>query len=309
MKFYLCIDDTDDATKSIGTGQIASMIYDALQERGSRMRYQITRHQLLLDPRIDYTSHNSSMCMEGETMLRADEIWELASEYLLRERAETSDPGICLYVPPEIPDEKRLCEFGRKAKEQVFTVNDAAEIARKTPGIQLGAPVGNGNGQIGALAGVGLRLGGNDGTFRGKIAFNGKVVCTAKEMKQKLEIAGLYGLKGEVIPDNASVVISGSVKLVYRNFQAVAVGRPMVDGTYELCSKASVLEADTGLSRSQIQDCEHFAWDNDSGEQWSSTKGTCENCLYRRLTRKGMKCRYYNRMLPTSVEELERVFR
>ena len=69
--FFLCIDDTDDTSKSIGTGEIASHIYDQLKKLGCQMHYNITRHQLLLDPRIAYTSHNSSMCMEGTGPLKA----------------------------------------------------------------------------------------------------------------------------------------------------------------------------------------------------------------------------------------------
>lgn len=298
MNFYLCIDDTDDAVKSIGTGQIASMIYDALRDRGSVMRYHITRHQLLLDPRIDYTSHNSAMCMEGSTELSADEIWKISEEYLLRMRAETSNPGMCLYIPPETPDEELLCRFGRKAKEQVLMIEDALEAAEKTSGVRLGAPAGNGNGQIGALAGIGLRLGGNDGTFRGKIKFDRKVVCTAGEMKKRLGIENIYTLTKEIIPDDAFVRTSGNVKLIYRNFQAAALGRKMSDGTYELYSKAFVLEMDTGLRRIERENCRQFIWDNDSGERWSDKEGACENCLNRKLDSNGMKCEYYNCMLP-----------
>lgn len=298
MNFYLCIDDTDDAVKNIGTGKIASMIYDALRDKGSVMRYGVTRHQLLLDPRIDYTSHNSAMCMEGSTGLDADEIWKISEEYLLRMRAETSNPGICLYIPPEIPDEELLCTFGRKAKEQVLVIEDAVKTAEKTSGVRLGAPAGNGNGQIGALAGIGLRLGGNDGTFRGKITLDSEAVCTAAEMKKRLGIENIHTLTKENIPDDAFVRTSGNVKLIYRNFQAAAAGRRMPDGTYELYSKAFILEMDTGLSRIGTVNCGQFVWDNDSGEQWSDKEGACENCLNRRLDRDGMKCGYYNCMLP-----------
>ena len=67
MKFFLCIDDTDDMEKTVGTGEIAQIIFSGLKREGCKMEYTITRHQLLLDDNIDYTSHNSSMCMEGET--------------------------------------------------------------------------------------------------------------------------------------------------------------------------------------------------------------------------------------------------
>ena len=52
------LDDTDNAV-SRGTGYLARTLLGELARRGCRP-IGVTRHQLLLDARIPYTSHNSS---------------------------------------------------------------------------------------------------------------------------------------------------------------------------------------------------------------------------------------------------------
>ena len=62
--FLLCIDDTDELGGEISTGSLAEDIASYI---GSFAKISfITRHQLLLDPRINYTSHNSSMFLAAE---------------------------------------------------------------------------------------------------------------------------------------------------------------------------------------------------------------------------------------------------
>ena len=74
MKFYLCIDDTDNID-SIGTGTIAGYIKEHIEEQNWASCTQITRHQLLIHEDIPYTSHNSSMCFVGE--LKGDHMEEI----------------------------------------------------------------------------------------------------------------------------------------------------------------------------------------------------------------------------------------
>lgn len=306
MRFLLCIDDTDDTTKSVGTGEIATHIMEALQEKGCSFPYNITRHQLLLDPSIDYTSHNSSMCMDGEGNLNADEIWETAVSVLMSMRSPISNPGVCLYTDPEPEGIRRLSKFGKKAKEEVLTVQKALHKASNTPGVRLEAPAGNGNGQIGALAGIGLRLDGNDGTFRGKIRLEEELILSCAEMKAKLGVQEIYDVEGGLLEDDKTVRASRQLKLILRNHRPAAAVRLAGDGIYDLCTKANVFEATVAPLSNGVENCEFFEWDNDRGEQWTEKQGRCENCLHRKLTRKGMKCTHYNRMLPTSAGELRK---
>ena len=97
IRYYLCVDDTDDLTKKTSTGKIAEHIKKEAESLGSVIDYGITRHQLLLDDAIAYTSHNSSMCFSGS--LSEDQLsrlWEKAAEIIMAEKAETADPGLCL---------------------------------------------------------------------------------------------------------------------------------------------------------------------------------------------------------------------
>jgi thiazole biosynthesis protein thiG len=64
FEFLLCIDDTDELGGEISTGSLAQEI--ALEISSFAKVSFITRHQLLLDPRINYTSHNSSMCLAAK---------------------------------------------------------------------------------------------------------------------------------------------------------------------------------------------------------------------------------------------------
>lgn len=294
--FLLCIDDTDDKTKSIGTGEIASHIFDRLTELGCRMRFRITRHQLLLDQRIAYTSHNSSMCMEGSGVLTAEEIWKLAVDTLAEFRSPISNPGVCLYTPADDAvsgkewDEK-LIVFGLRAKREVLSLADARRLAKEIPNLRLEAPAGNGNGQIGALAGIGLRLHGSDGTFRGKMPISEAVTETVAEMKERIGVGRIWDAKEDrILEEHEMVRAVKQVKLVYRDHEPIAAVRMCEDGIYEICNKAAIYEQTITPALGIIENCMHFQWDNDQGEQWSEHAGSCVNCLFRRLTDHGMKC-------------------
>lgn len=75
MRILIGIDDTDNL-ESRGTGYMARQLGAMLSEGGLALVEGITRHQLLLDPQIPYTSHNSSACL----LVRAnqDKLDELA---------------------------------------------------------------------------------------------------------------------------------------------------------------------------------------------------------------------------------------
>ncbi len=99
---------------------------------------------------------------------RVREIVEYVSAFLARESAPGADPGFCLVELP-LGDEggTKLVDYGRRAKRQVLSKKDAYALAAEI-GVHLSEHGGTGQGVIGALAGAGLRLGGNDGRFKGK---------------------------------------------------------------------------------------------------------------------------------------------
>lgn len=154
------IDDTDNL-ESHGTGYLSRQLGALITASGVARVIEITRHQLLFDRRIPYTSHNSSLCLRvevasGDTSALAD----MCRTYLLQHSADGSDAGLCIAawsaVPPAVED------FGFKAKRDILTQDGARDLAR-SEALYLEGLTGDHGGVIGALAAVGLRRSGRDG--------------------------------------------------------------------------------------------------------------------------------------------------
>ncbi|HEX4100371.1 MAG: hypothetical protein WAN20_10145 [Pseudonocardiaceae bacterium] len=160
------IDDTDNLT-SPGTGQLARCLLAALAFRGVGEPLGVTRHQLLLDPRVPYTSHNSSACLALATpsAISLDDIETCAAVFLREHAAEDSDPGLAVVSADVVSaDRDALRAYGSEAKRVVIDQARARTLALRH-GVRLSGHGGTEDGVIGALAAVGLHLGGNDGFF------------------------------------------------------------------------------------------------------------------------------------------------
>lgn len=160
MNLLIGIDDTDNL-ESRGTGYRVRQLANWLAENRLAIPRGITRHQLLVDPQIPYTSHNSSACLSVETDSALD-LWEACREYLLQESAVGSDVGLCLAQLELIAES--VISFARRAKLEVLTMLEAEQTASNS-GVRLAGLTGTGGGIIGALAGVGLHRAGEDGRF------------------------------------------------------------------------------------------------------------------------------------------------
>jgi hypothetical protein len=156
---FIGLDDTDNL-ESRGTGHLARQIAAALA--ADYRVLGVTRHQLLVDPRVPCTKNNSSAAIlvdvDGDvdpTMLLQRVRALVADEY-----QAGSDPGLCLarQVPAEI------IAFGYRAKRQLVTQDEARLLAAShdIPLLGLGGDEG---GVIGALAAVGLAASGEDGRY------------------------------------------------------------------------------------------------------------------------------------------------
>jgi len=160
MKYLIGIDDTDNL-ESRGTGHRMRQLGDWLAENQLASPKGVTRHQLLVDPQIPYTSHNSSACMLVESETPAD-LWVACREFLLRESAPGSDAGLCMARWEDVNE--CVISFACRAKITVLTMLEAAQTAYDN-GIQLEGLTGTHGGIIGSLAAVGLHRQGNDGRF------------------------------------------------------------------------------------------------------------------------------------------------
>jgi hypothetical protein len=158
----LGIDDTDDDS-SRGTGYQARRLGNAIQENGLGELRAVTRHQLLVDSRIDYTSRNSSACLVLQTTEdQVPSLIDLARSELVAHCAPGSKVGICLSEPSAVDDAIR--EFGRAAKDEVLFADAALSLGKKRE-IHIECIKGSGEGVIGALAAIGLHASGDDGRF------------------------------------------------------------------------------------------------------------------------------------------------
>jgi len=210
----VCIDDTDNID-SRGTGELATMLADIIEEKKWGTASPVTRHQLLIHPDIEYTSHNSSMCFEAaiETEHLTD-ITRFSMDFLLNESAEGSDPGLCIVPLDALKDKQKLINYGRNAKKNVLTKETAYELAKKLD-IHLSEHGGTGIGVIGALAGTGLRLSGNDGRFRGHFKIDRQSdIVSVEQIKKQTHVECAKTLDGELLSDKEQIRLGSKVKSV-----------------------------------------------------------------------------------------------
>lgn len=156
------IDDTDNET-SRGTGYRARCLGRDLAAAGLASVHGITRHQLLVDDAIPYTSHNSSACL-AITPGRADgvdPVWDFCRAFLLRESAPGSDAGLCLGTADQA---LAAGELGRDAQCRVLEAASVQQAAVSL-GLRVEGLTGEKIGVIGAIAAVGLHAEGNDGRY------------------------------------------------------------------------------------------------------------------------------------------------
>ncbi len=226
MKIFVCIDDTDNL-ESRGTGELASMLAEDVESNGWGTCSFVTRHQLLVHPDVPYTSHNSSMCFAAdvnETSL--DPLISHARLFLERESAEGSDPGLCVAIADRIGNREELIDFGRKAKQLVVTQNEAYSLAERLS-IHLSAHGGTGHGVIGALAGVGLRLSGNDGRMKGGLKIgNVNSVSRVSEICAHPEVDAVKSLDGIALKEDELVIMGEKAKTVLLNGKSVLLVVP-----------------------------------------------------------------------------------
>lgn len=201
MTLLIAIDDTDNTT-SIGTGRLSRMLADELVRSGLLNDTRVTRHQLLVHPDIPYTSHNSSACIEAvHGRGSRDEIIQLSRDFLRNHFHEGANPGLCVMDMDEVPGE--LSEFGKRAQSSVIPLAEgkalALSVSKTRPTVWWNGETGRGC--IGAMAAVGLRRTGNDGTYiglRGIRDITGMV--TAGTLLQDTAIDRITDLDGKDLP-------------------------------------------------------------------------------------------------------------
>ena len=215
MKVLICIDDTDNL-ESKGTGHLAFALGSELEKNGWGKSSFVTRHQLFVHPDVPYTSHNSSMCFEADMAEQyLESLIDYASVFLEHESAPGSDPGLCVAVLERTASHDKLIDYGRRAKRQVITKAEAKALANRH-GIHLSEHGGTGGGIIGALAGIGLRLSGNDGRVKGKIIIDdADGVISVGEIISRGYVDRVKTLKGDSLGNDVLLRLGEKVKAVF----------------------------------------------------------------------------------------------
>lgn len=219
VQIYLSIDDTDNH-ESPGSGQLAEMLSNELrQAQLSSSCSNISRHQLFFHESIPYTSHNSSMCFSAEILThRLDDIIRFAQQFLKKASAPGADPGLCVAAMGKNIDYQALTTFGYCAQKSKLTKQEAYFLAEKT-GVHLSEHGGTGDGIIGALAGTGLRLSGNDGRFRGWLNMGPKnAIISVKTLSAHPCIDTVIDDQGQALLPDVQVRLGDTrVKTVLKN--------------------------------------------------------------------------------------------
>jgi len=313
-----CVDDTDDLEGESSTGAVAEAIAETFIECGALIVLGITRHQLLLSGEVAYTSHNSSMCFMAlvpQTAITVCKEW--AVQLIESMSVETADPGLCIAALPlgwdpvrgelKIPEGDdplrheidQLVSFGKKAKVEVCYKQEAYAIAGQIEWVDLSEHGGGGEGVIGALAGVGLRLFGDDGRLRGKWDlkklygqdFPDECVPVMEFVdhlaRQVIGSVQVLDAQGDLVPDDVMVFLSDQAKPVMKN-GALTFVVDVRDGLAYPCTKVD-LEA-IGNTDGWNRYCDRFEFDTDAEERGGDQMKRCGNCLYRRWTSKGFDC-------------------
>lgn len=215
MLYLVGIDDTDNL-ESRGTGFIGRTMGEQINASGLGICGGVSRHQLLFDPRVPYTSHNSSLCLEIETD-KPDDVWNLMVEYLLEACAPGSDCGLCMVEADKVPES--IVKWGLKAKRDLLKQVDAHELAKKE-NIKLIGLTGNHDGVIGSMAAVGLRASGNDGRFvglRGTEVRTINGVKTPAELKKLVHLHEIVTPEGEPVDEHSRISLEGWLRPVHRD--------------------------------------------------------------------------------------------
>lgn len=289
MKLLICIDDTD-TLESKGTGAIAGELRVLIEERGFGACGEITRHQLLLHEDVPYTSHNSSMCFDCDA---SDDCYErLTTElfaYLKAESAPGSDPGLAVanLQQPRL-NADALLNYGLDAKRIVLT-KEQAYLAARENGVYLAEAGGTGQGVIGALAGVGLRLSGNDGELKGKMKeFEKGSIYTVAQLTASGRIHAVCDPDKRRLSHEERVLVAWKVKPMLMEHKAVLLVRPSGEtGLWSTMEKAEMRRY--GDLRALSNGCERFTVDAEE-EQVDAPARSCLNCRYRRWTSEGFQC-------------------
>jgi hypothetical protein len=215
MHMLLGVDDTDILGHKPGTGRLTRELGANLEQAGLATVVGVVRQQLLVDPRIPYTSHNSPACLilnfESDADGAAARVFDAAAHYVRAHAAPGSDPGLCLARREAVGP--AVVQWGWRAGCDVLHKAEAAALARRES-LRLDEIGGTGDGIIGALAAVGLTAEGNAGRFlelAGGLRDLGERL-PARALRQKGIALLSMSPNGDAVPDDVEILTFDRVR-------------------------------------------------------------------------------------------------
>jgi tRNA(Ile2) C34 agmatinyltransferase TiaS len=209
------LDDTD-TLESRGTGHLARQIAAALSADYPLLG--VTRHQLLVDPRVPCTKNNScaAILLDADRAVNVAHLAKRIQALMLANFQPGSDPGLC--IAQDIP--AAITEFGRLAQRQVVDQDQARQLA-ETHTILLKGLGGSNDGIIGALSAVGLAACGDDGRY--VLVGQSRDLRGLQPVSALLEagIAAVQTQDGE--PVTEGLVLTDKLRPARRNGRPIAV--------------------------------------------------------------------------------------
>jgi len=156
---FIGLDDTD-TLESRGTGHLARDIAAAMAANHPLLG--VTRHQLLVDPRVPCTRNNScaAIALDVDGDVDPGAVLAQVRALMLDDYQPGSDPGLC--VTHAVP--AAVTAFGHRAQRELVSQGEARALAAEH-GLLLQGLGGDEDGVIGALAAVGLAASGEDGRY------------------------------------------------------------------------------------------------------------------------------------------------
>ena len=206
---YIGIDDTDNL-ETRGTGFQARQLIERLEVNGLAKGIAVTRHQLLVDDRVPYTSHNSSACLvvrPGDGV-NNEQIMDFCRSFLLEIAADGSDVGLCIANHEQAA---QVIDFGLRAKTELVQQDEARAAARRHD-IRLEGLTGDHQGIIGSLSATGLHVHGNDGRYiwPREIRDYADTTLPVQNLKNITGIDKVSMIEGTEINDNSAEVRLGT---------------------------------------------------------------------------------------------------
>lgn len=286
VNFILCIDDTDNIG-SKGTGSIASEIASLIEVKYCGECSFVTRHQLLLNERINYTSHNSSMAFRFRVSdsVDFDVMIEDIVSYMEVNCASDSSPGLAVLRVLDDWDYNLLLSYGKDAKVKVLNKKVAYDIALRD-GVFLNGIFGGGEGVIGALAGVALRLSDNDGEVKGEVkGYEQYRSYLASSFRSNPEIDEVRSVGGRLVSDDDFIFVSWKVKLIFLNGKRILLV-DWVNNRWESVVKNDLRSIDN--LKANLMVCSEY--EDDVNEEFFIGEESCLNCRYRRWLNYSFSC-------------------